>query len=75
VVRAVNIHASLLPRWRGAAPVAARDRGRRPRDRNHADAEEAGLDSGPILLSEAIPIDSADTTGTLTVRLAQLGQG
>jgi methionyl-tRNA formyltransferase len=72
-VRAINIHASLLPRWRGAAPVA--------RAIEAGDSEtgitlmqmQATLDSGPILHSEAIPIEAIDTTGRLTERLAELG--
>ena len=73
VVRAINIHASLLPRWRGAAPVA--------RAIEAGDAAtgitlmqmEAGLDTGPILSARAIPIESDDTAGTLAERLAQVG--
>jgi methionyl-tRNA formyltransferase len=69
----LNIHASLLPRWRGAAPIQ--------RAILAGDAEtgvcimqmEAGLDTGPVLLSEAIPIGSADTTATLHDALALLG--
>lgn len=69
----VNIHASLLPRWRGAAPIQ--------RAVEAGDAQtgitimqvEAGLDSGPMLLAEAIGIDAADTTGSLHDRLATLG--
>jgi methionyl-tRNA formyltransferase len=69
----VNVHASLLPRWRGAAPI------------QHAilagDAEtgisimqmEAGLDSGPVLHRIATPIGGDETAGALTVRLAELG--
>jgi len=72
-IRAVNIHASLLPRWRGAAPVA--------RAIEAGDAVtgitlmqmDAGLDTGPILMSEAIAIGAEETTGTLTARLAELG--
>jgi methionyl-tRNA formyltransferase len=72
-VRAINIHASLLPRWRGAAPIA--------RAIEAGDAAtgitlmqmQAGLDTGPILRAEAIPIAATDTTGTLTDKLAQLG--
>jgi methionyl-tRNA formyltransferase len=68
----IGLHASLLPRWRGAAPVAAAIRA--------GDAEtgvtlmltEAGLDTGPILASRAIPIRPDDTTATLTERLAHL---
>jgi methionyl-tRNA formyltransferase len=73
VARAINIHASLLPRWRGAAPVA-----RAIEAGDHVTGitlmqMEAGLDTGPMLYSEAIPIEASDTTGTLTERLAQLG--
>ncbi|WP_209427131.1 methionyl-tRNA formyltransferase [Pararhodobacter sp. SW119] len=69
----LNIHASLLPRWRGAAPIH--------RAIMAGDAEtgisimqmEAGLDTGPVLLSEATPIGPDDTTGTLHDRLAVIG--
>jgi methionyl-tRNA formyltransferase len=70
---AVNVHASLLPRWRGASPIA------------HAilagDTEtgvsimrmEAGLDTGPIYATARMPIDARATTPTLTATLAELG--
>jgi methionyl-tRNA formyltransferase len=70
---AVNVHASLLPRWRGASPIA------------HAilagDADtgvsimrmEAGLDTGPIYATARVPIDADATTPTLTATLAELG--
>ena len=69
----INIHASLLPRWRGAAPIH--------RAIEAGDAQtgitimqmEAGLDTGPMLLSAAIDIDPQDTTGSLHDRLAALG--
>jgi methionyl-tRNA formyltransferase len=69
----INIHASLLPRWRGAAPIH--------RAIEAGDAQtgitimrmEAGLDTGPMLLSEAIDIADDDTTGSLHDRLADLG--
>ncbi len=69
----LNIHASLLPRWRGAAPVQ--------RAILAGDAEtgvsimrmEAGLDTGPVLLSEALPIGPEETAGELAARLARLG--
>lgn len=69
----LNIHASLLPRWRGAAPIQ--------RALMAGDAEtgvaimamEAGLDTGPVLLTEAIPIGPGDTGGSLHDRLAALG--
>ncbi len=69
----VNIHASLLPRWRGAAPIH--------RAIEAGDAEtgitimqmDEGLDTGPMLMREAIPIAPDDTTGSLHDRLAALG--
>ena len=71
----LNIHASLLPRWRGAAPIH--------RAIMAGDAEtgicimqmEAGLDTGPVLLREAIFIGATDTTGDLHDRLSDLGAG
>lgn len=71
--RAVNVHASLLPRWRGAAPVA------------HAilagDGETgvtlmegtAALDAGPILAQERVGIDPRESAGGLTERLSRVG--
>jgi len=69
----LNIHASLLPRWRGAAPIH--------RAVLAGDTEtgvcimrmEAGLDTGPVLLRAATPIGPEDTTGDLHDRLAGLG--
>ena len=69
----LNIHGSLLPRWRGAAPIQ--------RALLAGDAEtgvcimqmEAGLDTGPVLLSEAVAISAGDTAGSLHDRLAVLG--
>ena len=69
----LNIHASLLPRWRGAAPIQ--------RALLAGDAEtgvcimqmEAGLDTGPVLLRGSFPIAADDTSATLHDRLAALG--
>lgn len=69
----LNIHASLLPRWRGAAPIQ--------RAILAGDAEtgvcimqmEAGLDTGPVLRSQAILIAQNDTAGTVHDKLAELG--
>lgn len=69
----LNIHASLLPRWRGAAPIH--------RAIMAGDAEtgvcimqmEAGLDTGPVLLREATPIGAEETTGMLHDRLSAIG--
>ena len=68
-----NVHASLLPRWRGAAPIQ--------RALEAGDTEsgvclmqmEKGLDTGPVLLSLATPITPEDTGGSLHDRLAALG--
>lgn len=69
----VNIHASLLPRWRGAAPIQ--------RAVMAGDAETgvcimqmtAGLDTGPVLLREATPIGADETSGDLQTRLSEMG--
>jgi len=69
----LNIHASLLPRWRGAAPIQ--------RAIMAGDTEtgvcimqmEAGLDTGPVLLRRAIPIGAEETAGDLHDRLSRLG--
>jgi methionyl-tRNA formyltransferase len=68
-----NVHASLLPRWRGAAPIQ--------RAILAGDGEtgvdlmqmEAGLDTGPVLLEKRTPIAADDTGGSLHDRLAELG--
>ncbi|WP_295477101.1 methionyl-tRNA formyltransferase [Sutterella sp.] len=72
-IRALNIHASLLPRWRGAAPIT--------RAIEAGDAEtgvglmkmELGLDTGPVVREARTPILPDDTTASLTERLARLG--
>ena len=69
----LNIHASLLPRWRGAAPIQ--------RAIMAGDAEtgicimamEAGLDTGPVLLRAPMPIGAEETAGELQARLARMG--
>jgi methionyl-tRNA formyltransferase len=71
----VNIHASLLPRWRGAAPIQ--------RALLAGDAMtgicimqmEPGLDTGPVLLEARMPIGPHDTTGSLLEALSSLGAG
>jgi methionyl-tRNA formyltransferase len=68
----LNVHASLLPRWRGAAPIQrALLAGDRETGITIMQMEE-GLDTGPILLQEAIPIPNA-TSDSLSVELAILG--
>ena len=69
----INSHASLLPRWRGAAPI---QRAIEAGDRETGVTVmqmEAGLDTGPMLLKVSTPISSEDTGGSLHDRLAELG--
>lgn len=69
----LNIHASLLPRWRGAAPIH--------RAIMAGDAQtgvcimqmEAGLDTGPVILRETVDIGPEETTGQLHDRMSQMG--
>lgn len=69
----LNVHASLLPRWRGAAPI------QRAIDAGDSESAitimqmDAGLDTGAMLLTRSTPIDAATTGGELHDRLAQLG--
>jgi methionyl-tRNA formyltransferase len=73
VLGCINIHGSMLPRWRGAAPIH--------RAILAGDAEtgvttmkmDEGLDTGPMLLAERTPISAADTAETVHDRLAELG--
>ena len=70
---AVNVHASLLPRWRGAAPVQrALLAGDRETGISIMQMDE-GLDTGPVLLQQTMPIRDDDTAGTVRERLAELG--
>ena len=69
----LNIHASLLPRWRGAAPIHRAILAGDARTGVCIMQMEAGLDTGPVLLEKAVDIAPDDTTGTLTTRLAALG--
>jgi methionyl-tRNA formyltransferase len=69
----LNVHPSLLPRWRGAAPV---ERAIMAGDTETGVAImrlTAGLDSGPVAICESTPISEGDTYGTLSERLAGLG--
>jgi methionyl-tRNA formyltransferase len=69
----INVHASLLPRWRGAAPINAAIL--------HGDEEtgvtimkmDVGLDTGPILSQRSIPLSRDDTAGSVFEKLSQLG--
>lgn len=69
----LNIHASLLPRWRGAAPVAAAILAGDRETGITIMQMDAGLDTGPILLQEAIPLPPDATGGTVTAILARIG--
>ncbi|RMD71510.1 MAG: methionyl-tRNA formyltransferase [Gammaproteobacteria bacterium] len=69
----VNVHASLLPRWRGAAPIQrAIEAGDEETGITLMQMDE-GLDTGPILLQASLPILPEDTAGTLHEKLARLG--
>ena len=69
----INIHASLLPRWRGAAPVQAAILAGDATTGVSVMQMEAGLDSGPVFLRRETPIGPTETAGELTTRLAALG--
>ena len=69
----LNIHASLLPRWRGPAPIHRAILAGDGTTGVCIMQMEAGLDTGPVLLVESLPITSCDTTGTLHDKLAELG--
>jgi len=68
-----NVHASLLPRWRGAAPIQRALLAGDARTGVCLMQMAAGLDTGPVLLSRAVPIDPDDTGGSLHDKLAALG--
>jgi methionyl-tRNA formyltransferase len=72
-VAPINVHASLLPRWRGAAPIQAAIRAGDPYTGITTMIMDAGLDSGPILLQDSIPIDATETGHSLHEKLALLG--
>ena len=69
----LNIHASLLPRWRGAAPIHRAILAGDGTTGVCIMQMEAGLDTGPVLLVKSLPIVSDDTTGALHDKLAELG--
>lgn len=69
----INIHASLLPRWRGAAPIQRAILAGDTRTGVSIMQMDAGLDTGPVLLEESIDIAADDTTGSLTQSLAKIG--
>lgn len=69
----INIHASLLPRWRGAAPIHAAVLAGDTEAGVTIMQMDTGLDTGPILLAEAVPIPPRATTGMVHDVLADLG--
>ena len=69
----INLHASLLPRWRGAAPIQAAIAAGDPRTGVTTMRMEQGLDTGPILLQEEMEIAPNETAGELSRRLAEAG--
>jgi len=66
----VNLHASLLPRWRGAAPIPRAIMAGDSRTGIDVMRMDAGLDTGPIAMREIVPIRPGETAGSLTSRLA-----
>ena len=69
----LNIHASLLPRWRGAAPVQRALLAGDARTGISIMQMAAGLDTGPVLLAVSTPIDARESAGTLLKRLTEIG--
>ena len=71
----INIHASLLPRWRGAAPIQRAILAGDDETGICIMQMEAGLDTGPVLLSGTLPVTDDDTAASLHDQLAALGAG
>ncbi len=69
----LNLHASLLPRYRGASPVAAAILAGETTTGVSLMLMDEGMDTGPILARKSCPIAPDDTTGSLTARLAEMG--
>ena len=70
---AVNVHASLLPRWRGAAPIQAAIRAGDAKSGITIMVMDAGLDTGPMLAKRSVPIERDETGQSLHDKLAGLG--
>ena len=68
-----NLHASLLPRWRGAAPIQRAIMAGDAVTGVNVMRMSEGLDEGPVLLSEIVPIAATDTAASLSERLATVG--
>ncbi len=69
----INVHTSLLPRWRGAAPIQRAIQAGDKETGITIMQMDSGLDTGPILLQKKCPINPSDTSGMLHDRLANLG--
>jgi methionyl-tRNA formyltransferase len=69
----LNVHFSLLPRWRGAAPVARALLAGDPMTGVTIIELDEGLDTGPVLTAQAVDIGPDESAGELTTRLARLG--
>jgi len=69
----LNVHFSLLPRWRGAAPVARALMAGDPMSGVTIIRLDEGLDTGPVLTAQGIDIEPGETAGELTSRLAEVG--
>lgn len=69
----VNVHASLLPRWRGASPIQAALLAGDPETGVSIMALDQGLDTGPVYTTRRLPVATDDTAATLSARLAELG--
>jgi methionyl-tRNA formyltransferase len=69
----LNIHASLLPRWRGAAPIQRAIEAGDPETGITIMQMDAGLDTGPMLCRDTLPIGPDDSAATLHDKLADLG--
>ncbi len=69
----INVHASLLPRWRGASPITAAILAGDTETGVTLMQMDVGLDTGPMIAWERVAIESDDTTDSLTLKLAQVG--
>ena len=68
----INVHASLLPRWRGASPIQAAIRAGDEKTGVSLMKMDAGMDTGPVYSARELPIDAADTAESLSAKLAAL---
>ena len=71
----LNLHGSLLPRWRGAAPIQRAIMAGDTQTAAQIMQMAKGLDTGDILLSETLPIQDTDTAASLSERMARIGAG